>query len=54
MKQTEIGLIPDDWEVKSLGDIYNFQYGDGNTNPNNKLGDKSAADNKELNQESTR
>ena len=35
MKQTEIGLIPDDWEVKSLGDIYNFQYGDGNTNPNN-------------------
>lgn len=35
MKQTEIGLIPDDWEVKKLGDIYNFQYGDGNTNPNN-------------------
>ena len=35
MKQTEIGLIPDDWEVKRLGDIYNFQYGDGNTNPNN-------------------
>ena len=35
MKQTEIGLIPDDWEVKMLGDIYNFQYGDGNTNPNN-------------------
>ncbi|MBP3742718.1 MAG: restriction endonuclease subunit S [Treponema sp.] len=35
MKQTEIGLIPDDWEVKKLGDIYNFQYGDGNTNPSN-------------------
>lgn len=35
MKQTEIGLIPDDWEVKRLGDIYNFQYGDGNTNPSN-------------------
>ncbi|WP_308690071.1 restriction endonuclease subunit S [uncultured Treponema sp.] len=35
MKQTEIGLIPDDWEVKKLGDIYIFQYGDGNTNPSN-------------------
>ena len=21
MKQTEIGLIPDDWEVKSLGEV---------------------------------
>lgn len=35
MKQTEVGLIPDDWEVKKLGDIYDFQYGNGNTNPSN-------------------
>lgn len=30
MKQTEIGLIPDDWEVKSLGEIsMDFSYGVG-------------------------
>ena len=30
MKQTEIGLIPDDWEVKRLGEISNgFSYGVG-------------------------
>jgi len=28
-KQTEIGLIPEDWEVKKLGDIAKFQYGLG-------------------------
>lgn len=27
MKQTEIGLIPDDWEVKSLGDVCSFNNG---------------------------
>ena len=27
MKQTEIGPIPDDWEVKSLGDITRIQAG---------------------------
>lgn len=34
-KHTDLGLIPHDWEVKTLGEIYNFRYGDGNTNPNN-------------------
>lgn len=30
MKQTEVGLIPDDWEVKRLGEISsNFSYGVG-------------------------
>ena len=30
MKQTEVGLIPDDWEVKKLGEISNgFSYGVG-------------------------
>ena len=28
-KQTEIGLIPEDWEVKKLGEITKFQYGLG-------------------------
>lgn len=27
MKQTEVGLIPDDWEVKSLGDVCSFNNG---------------------------
>ena len=27
MKQTEIGLIPDDWEVKTLGDLCSFSNG---------------------------
>ncbi len=35
MKQTEIGLIPDDWEVKKLEELFTFRYGDGNTNPSN-------------------
>ena len=34
MKQTEIGLIPDDWEVKSLNDIGKF-IGGGTPNTNN-------------------
>ena len=25
MKQTEIGLIPDDWEVKKLGDLFEMK-----------------------------
>ena len=29
MKQTEIGLIPDDWEVKSLGEILTIKHGYG-------------------------
>ena len=29
MKQTEIGLIPDDWEVKSLGKILTIKHGYG-------------------------
>ena len=28
-KQTELGLIPDDWEVKSLGDIFSIKHGYG-------------------------
>ena len=32
-KHTEIGLIPHDWEVKTLGEVYSFRYGLGNTNP---------------------
>lgn len=28
-KQTEIGLIPEDWEVKSLGDIFSIKHGYG-------------------------
>ncbi len=28
-KQTEIGMIPEDWEAKELGEIANFQYGLG-------------------------
>lgn len=28
-KQTEIGMIPEEWEVKELGEIANFQYGLG-------------------------
>ncbi len=27
MKQTEIGLIPDDWEVKTLGDLFEMKAG---------------------------
>ena len=27
MKQTEIGLIPDDWEVKRLGELCSFHNG---------------------------
>ena len=27
VKQTEIGLIPDDWEVKRLGDLCSFSNG---------------------------
>ncbi len=34
MKQTEIGLIPDDWEVKTLNDIGKF-IGGGTPNTNN-------------------
>ena len=34
MKQTEVGLIPDDWEVKSLNDIGKF-IGGGTPNTNN-------------------
>lgn len=29
MKQTEIGLIPEDWEVKSLGEILTIKHGYG-------------------------
>lgn len=29
MKQTEVGLIPDDWEVKSLGEILTIKHGYG-------------------------
>ena len=28
-KQTELGLIPEDWEVKSLGDIFSIKHGYG-------------------------
>lgn len=35
-KHTELGEIPEDWEVKTLGEVYSFKYGDGNTNPNNE------------------
>ncbi len=27
MKQTEVGLIPDDWEVKSLGELFEMRAG---------------------------
>ena len=27
MKQTEIGLIPDDWEVKRLGELFEMRAG---------------------------
>ena len=26
-KETEIGIIPEDWEIKSLADIGNFRIG---------------------------
>ncbi len=26
-KNTELGLIPEDWEVKSLGEIFEFKNG---------------------------
>ena len=28
-KQTEIGMIPDEWEIKELGKVAGFQYGLG-------------------------
>ena len=31
MKQTEIGLIPDDWEVKEIKDFADVTTGDKNT-----------------------
>ena len=34
-KPSPLGPIPEDWEVKKLGDLYNFRYGDGNKNPHN-------------------
>ena len=27
MKQTEVGLIPDDWEVKRLGELFEMRAG---------------------------
>ena len=30
-KQTELGLIPEDWEVKKLGDLVNIKSGDSPT-----------------------
>ena len=26
-KQTEVGVIPEDWEVKQLGELFNFSGG---------------------------
>jgi type I restriction enzyme S subunit len=26
-KQTEVGVIPEDWDVKSVGDLFNIQLG---------------------------
>ena len=34
-KQTEVGMIPCDWEVKTLGSVYRFKYGIFNNNPDN-------------------
>ncbi|MBR2092122.1 MAG: restriction endonuclease subunit S [Fibrobacter sp.] len=34
-KQTEVGMIPSDWEVKTLGSVYRFKYGIFNNNPDN-------------------
>lgn len=35
MKQTEVGLIPDDWEVKKLGDLCKNVSSGKNTDRNN-------------------
>ena len=37
-KQTEIGMIPEDWELKQIGDIITLEYGKGLSGSNRKTG----------------
>lgn len=38
LKQTEIGEIPEDWELKPVGDILTLEYGKGLSESNRKMG----------------
>lgn len=38
LKQTEIGMIPEDWELKPIGDILTLEYGKGLSGTNRKIG----------------